>query len=151
MGAVEAETARRLADGTHGLLAALLDYRSAAAHEYGRGLVGLGPGLTPAGDDYILGLAAGGVLLGSQGCQRRMALLAEVIDANADRTNEISHAAMAHAVRGRLRQSILELGRAIGGGDRAEMAGCAQRVLGLGATSGTDLLSGMLVGLQLHR
>ncbi len=151
MGAAEAEIARRLAEGTHGLLAALFDYRSAAAHAHGRGLVGLGPGLTPAGDDYILGVAAGGMLLGSRGCQRRRALLCEVIDANADRTNEISYAAMSHAARGHLRQSILELGRAIGGGDRAEMARRAQRVLGIGATSGTDILSGMLIGLQLHR
>jgi len=146
--AVEAQTALVLAQATRGLSSALRAHQVRSAHDHGGRLIGLGPGLTPAGDDYVLGIAVGCALLGARG-RHYQALLLEVIDANAHRTNDISYTAMAHAVRGRVRESIIELAKAMASRDSIEMAVRAHRVLALGATSGTDILSGMLAGLQL--
>jgi hypothetical protein len=119
-----------------------------AAHRHGAGLIGLGPGLTPSGDDYVLGLATACALLGPRAAAQRQ-ILAGVIDDNAARTNDISHAAMAHAVRGRVRQSLVDLAIALADGDRAALGLRADRVIAIGATSGTDILAGLLAGLAL--
>jgi hypothetical protein len=43
----------------------------------------------------------------------------------------------------------VDLARALGDGDRAAIAAAAQRVMALGATSGPDLLVGVVAGLRL--
>lgn len=67
-------------------------------------LLGLGPGLTPSGDDYLAGFA---VALRQAGAERHLALLAAEITAHAPRlTNEISVAHLAAALRGGLRGDL---------------------------------------------
>jgi hypothetical protein len=146
--AVEAETARRLGHAVTGLGAALRAGDAARIYEHGSRLIGLGPGLTPSGDDYVLGVATACTLLGPRAHVARAAM-ARVIDDGADRTNDISHAALAHAARGRVRQSLVDLATALADGDRSTTAFRADRVLAIGATSGTDILAGLLAGLAL--
>jgi hypothetical protein len=148
--AVEVETGRRLSAATAGLQAALLAGRMDEAHRRGRRLIGLGPGLTPAGDDYVLGLATVCAMPGGSARARECRdLLARLIDDNAERTNVISQAAMAQAARGRVRDSIVRFAHAITGGSRPAMEVRARRLIAIGATSGTDIMLGMLAGLQL--
>jgi Protein of unknown function (DUF2877) len=139
---------RRLESGTVSLKTALLADDAAAAHEHGLSLVGLGPGLTPAGDDFLVGLATICNQPGSPLADFRP-LLVRLVQETMDRTNEISHAALAHAVDGRVRESIATLVQAMARGDRAAMEERGARVLSIGATSGTDILTGMLAGLEL--
>lgn len=140
--------ARRLDGATVSLKAALLEDDAAAAHEHGRCLVGLGPGLTPAGDDFLVGLATICNQPGSPLADFRP-LLARLVEETMDRTNDISHAALAHAVEGRVRESIATLVVAMTRGDRAAMEERGATVMSIGATSGTDILTGMLAGLEL--
>jgi hypothetical protein len=146
--AVEAKTARLLGHAVTGLGAALRAGDSARIYEHGSRLIGLGPGLTPSGDDYVLGVATACALLGPRARVARAAM-ARVIDDGAHRTNDISHAALAHAARGRVRQSLVDLATALADGDRSTTAFRADRVLAIGATSGTDILAGLLAGLSL--
>lgn len=150
--AVEVETERRLCAATTGLQSALLGGRRNEAHHHGSRLIGLGPGLTPAGDDYVLGLATVCAMPGGSARARESRdLLAQVIADNAQRTNVISHAAMSQAVGGRVRDSIVRFAHAITGGSRSAMELRARRLIAIGATSGTDIMLGMLAGLHLGR
>src|SRR3954471_7638058 len=62
-------------------------------------LVGLGPGLTPAGDDVMAGTIAGLVLLGHPAAER---FAAAVYALAAGRTTELSRALLRHAASGRV-------------------------------------------------
>lgn len=139
-------TSRRLAEATEGLRRALAAGEVSSAQEYVRRLVGLGPGLTPSGDDFLVGVATACAL---RGARERLSVLAAVVEENAHRTNRISYATMAHAVRGRVRESIVALAHALVEGDVGLIRARAQWVIGIGATSGTDIVAGMMAGLAL--
>ncbi len=139
---------RRISDTTASLNSALLAGDGRAAYQHGSQLVGLGPGLTPAGDDFLVGLVTICSQPGSPVAYLRP-LLTRLVEETVDRTNDISHAAMAHAVEGRVRESISELVKAMVRGDRVAMERRGAQVMRIGATSGTDILSGMLAGLEL--
>jgi len=144
----EAHLTRRIGDATSSLKAALQAGELSAAYEHGTRLIGLGRGLTPAGDDYLVGLSTICSVPGSP-VGRLRPVMARLVRDSADRTNDISHAAMAHAIEGRVRESIAELVDAMARDDDAGMQRWGEQVIGIGATSGTDILAGMLAGLEL--
>ncbi|MFE7211577.1 DUF2877 domain-containing protein [Streptomyces sp. NPDC057611] len=119
-------------------------------------LLGLGPGLTPAGDDFLTGVA----LLAAQPGSHLSAYVEAVhgvLDRHPDRTTPLSRITLREALRGRARQSLLDLLHRLlvpDGRDAAQPAEHLRvpvcRVLGIGHTSGTDLLSGLLTGLRLE-
>lgn len=146
----------------HGLygarLSAGLDELSAAARQLDQralqgaaaGLAGLGPGLTPSGDDLLLGFAAGLRACAGQDPRRRSFLTCvnRALRAAASCTGEISRAYLLQAAQGRFASSLVRLLRAI---DRAEQGASLQRaaedVLRSGHTSGQDTAAGLLAGL----
>jgi len=114
-----------------------------------RGLVGCGMGLTPAGDDIVVGFFAG---LRATMCadDKRMAYctaLGENARTLADRTNPISGAYLVHAANGGFAEPIARLASAIadGAGEDA-IVRAARPALGVGATSGEDGVRGLLLG-----
>ncbi len=116
-----------------------------------RGLIGCGPGLTPAGDDLIVGFLAG--LFASRGdgpAKRRLlhALGAAVAAAVAN-TGEISRAYLEHATLGRVAEPLARLVGAIGAGlPAAEVERATDQALEVGHTSGGDGVFGLLLGLR---
>ena len=115
-----------------------------------RGLIGCGVGLTPAGDDIVVGIFAG-VRATARGDDGRLAFctaLGEAVKALAARTNPISGAHLAHAVDGGFAEPIARLASTIAGGAAAdEVARVARTALAVGATSGGDGVRGLLLGL----
>jgi hypothetical protein len=115
-----------------------------------RRLIGCGPGLTPAGDDLIVGFLAGlwSTHGGDPARRRFLDALAAVVTATAEATGDISRAYLQHATLGSVAEPLARLARAIADGaplpevDRA--AGTALRV---GHTSGGDGVLGLLLGL----
>ncbi len=119
----------------------------------GRALVGLGPGLTPSGDDFMGGLlfvvdqlkAAFPEELGwgSIGLDEWLAWARP-------RTNTISYAILASHAAG---QSVEPMHTLVGAllGDRLldEILTAVRAVLAIGSTSGWDMLMGLLVGMLL--
>jgi hypothetical protein len=93
-------------------------------------IAGLGPGLTPAGDDVLAG-----ILLVA--CNRHAAIEA----ADRARTNDIARAFLAWAARG---QSIEPVHRLLAGGGPAALAD----LLGVGHSSGADMAFGLRLGLR---
>ncbi|MDP5226589.1 MULTISPECIES: DUF2877 domain-containing protein [Arthrobacter] len=117
------------------------------------GLVGLGAGLTPSGDDHLCGVALVAARPGSRLSGVGGRLLA-VLDAYPERTTDVSEATLREAAEGRARQSLLDLLAGLtavvpGDVDPLEhLRPLLVQVLGIGRTSGTDILSGLLAGLR---
>lgn len=109
-------------------------------------LAGWGPGLTPAGDDLLLGwLAAGWWLHGSEPdflvtCQR-------LVTVAAARTHLLSRTWLTWAGRGYFSLPLLRLLESLAEDDEGRLLAQAQAVLALGASSGYDLLCGLVLGL----
>jgi hypothetical protein len=114
-----------------------------------RGLLGLGPGLTPSGDDFVgaaffarLRLAAGGAgdLVAWQ------AAAADVRAAAARLTHPLSAALLDDLLDGETWQPLHALTHALARADRAGACDAARRLVRLGHSSGWDLLAGFLAG-----
>lgn len=112
-------------------------------------VLGLGPGLTPSGDDFI------GALLftlrhAPLACwQARMpALYARLRAAACTATNPISAALLADLMAGRSYRALHELLAALQRGEPAAMHQAVQSLLAVGASSGADMLAGVLLALQ---
>jgi hypothetical protein len=103
-----------------------------------RSLLGLGPGLTPAGDDCLVGWLAGAWTSGVEGRGLVEAVRLELVAAAAERTGPLSRAFLAAAVEGEAAEPLRDFALAP---DDA----CLTGLLALGATSGADLLAGYLL------
>ena len=110
-----------------------------------RGLAGLGAGLTPAGDDFLLGAM---VAIWSACPSSEAAALAESIaSASAPFTTSLSAAWLQAAARGEVAAPWHDLISSIARGDRDGVLSAAERILNTGHTSGADALAGFVVGL----
>jgi hypothetical protein len=118
-----------------------------------RSLVGLGAGLTPAGDDLLAGAVAGLVVFGTaleRPDARMLALrMRQEVVGHATATTPLAADLAEHAARGALVQPAAELCRVIA--DQRPSAEHAlepavERLLRIGHTSGRDLAEGLLLG-----
>jgi hypothetical protein len=100
-------------------------------------LVGLGPGLTPAGDDFIAGLAAALYWSGSG------SLLAPHLPGWAARTTQVSRWLILDSSAGQINQPVCDLAQALASDGAAP---AADAVLKLGHLSGTAMILGLLAG-----
>lgn len=142
--ALTAEVAARGAKLVQALAAG--DVGAAATHA--RSLIGLGHGLTPSGDDFLLGLFTLFSVPGSP--VRHWQPLARMLAREAYRaTNLISSSALRLAAEGRVRESIGALVAALFSGDEVSVTVSLDRVLAIGSSSGADIASGLLAGCQL--
>ena len=112
-------------------------------------LVGLGPGLTPAGDDYIGGYLA--ALHHISGDDRRAAaaraLLTDAMGTAAGRTQPLSEFLLGEYRAGMIPDFLSTCLRALlHPSTRLGLSRSVQSVLGHGATSGTEMMLGLLDG-----
>jgi hypothetical protein len=130
----------------HALAAACAASDAAAIAGAARPLLGLGPGLTPSGDDFVGGaLFARRVLAGAHG-PAWAAAVARIVGDAADLTHPISARLLGDLAAGEGWAALHEFASALAAGDlRAALAG-ARRVVTLGHSSGWDLLAGLLTG-----
>ncbi len=115
-------------------------------------LIGLGPGLTPAGDDVLSGVMAAGVFcsLAFKALYFDMQKInTQIISGASGRTTTfsqilLSDASMGEVVRplGQLLQEILC------GNDKALLVSLTRQVMALGESSGRDMLSGIIMGMK---
>lgn len=107
-------------------------------------LIGLGPGLTPAGDDVMAGTIAGLVLLGHPSADR---FAAGVYTLAAGRTTELSRALLRHAACGRVSGEYAAVLHALVG-ERPLLPAVAA-LLSTGATSGRAMALGLTTAIDL--
>jgi Protein of unknown function (DUF2877) len=118
-----------------------------AACTAAKGLVGLGPGLTPSGDDFLVGFFAVLHLPGSPGEAFTSVCLAVLSDVER-RTNAISAAALKAAAHGRVRASLHALIGELVAGEGVRVEAAMARVLAIGSSSGADIAGGLLAGFR---
>jgi hypothetical protein len=110
---------------------------------------GRGPGLTPAGDDLLVGILA---VLTAPGvaadCEPVAARLRAALAPALPTTTEISRALLRQASRGHVSRPVWELTRAVLSGS-APSAQPQADVLSTGATSGGDTCAGLVTACRL--
>ncbi len=106
-------------------------------------LGGLGPGLTPAGDDALAGVLLVARARGGGGCEPPLVRLAQET-----RTTEISRAFLAWAALGQSLAPVHEFLAAGTTGDFTRAARAVLGIVGIGASSGSDLCLGAAAALS---
>jgi hypothetical protein len=121
------------------------------ARVQGEALVGLGQGLTPSGDDLLLGLFAVLHLPGGP-CEPFRDLGTQIVARAMQRTHAISLCALRAAAEGRVRARVVALLSALTTGERETTLAALRAVLAIGSTSGRDIVAGIVLGFdtQLH-
>ena len=123
----------------------------AAAARVATELLGLGPGLTPSGDDYVGGAFFARALLARAGACDGVAWRAAaalVLDGARGRTHPISIALLDDMLDGQAHAPLHDLARALAAGAPRDVAlGAARRVVEIGHSSGWDMLAGFVAGV----
>jgi hypothetical protein len=108
-------------------------------------LLGLGPGLTPAGDDVLAGLL---IALRHHDAPGRP-IADEVTRLAHARTTTLSAALLRHAAAGLALPAVVDVADALAGhGTDAELSRAVTRLLAVGHSSGTALAHGLLRGAR---
>jgi hypothetical protein len=129
-------------------LVALTNGDVEAASRTTAGLIGLGVGLTPSGDDFLVGLLAG---LEAMSHPLRACVATTIVE-QSGRTTRIGAASLAHAARGayaeRLSDVIVALRPEYDDASRS-LSTMIDRAMAFGATSGADTLAGLFAAIEL--
>ncbi len=137
-----------------GLMQSLQDGDRSGIRENAALLAGLGPGLTPAGDDYLVGLMAGLRLwpapLENSGLSPEEACPI-ILEATEGRTTLLSRAFLHSAKEGLFGENWHGLLTELARGETIGIQRAAGRILSSGATSGADALAGFLSPYLWHR
>jgi hypothetical protein len=153
--------ARRVAPpggGLHGIVpggtafaafaAALASGSNRAIVQAGLSLVGLGAGLTPAGDDVLVGLTAGLTALGDG---RAPGFAAAWAGHAVGRTTVVAETFQRHAAGGAYAERLHDVLEAIVTGQVDAIPAAVRAAAAWGATSGADTLAGILLALDPPR
>lgn len=108
-------------------------------------LIGLGPGATPSGDDLLVGLAAG---LAATDHPLAGRFASGVAHDATGLTTSLAECYLAHAGRLEFAERVHAAALAILMGSPAELRQAVTATLAWGASSGADLMVGLLVGVQ---
>jgi hypothetical protein len=113
-------------------------------------LIGLGTGLTPCGDDFLVGYLAGLWCTVRDLVERRqfVSKLGQAVIHFSERTNDISRTYLHHAMYGQVSSRLDNLAKAISRPESPEqLLLIAESAMQSGHTSGMDAVTGLLFGL----
>ena len=112
-------------------------------------MIGLGPGVTPSGDDILIGFLAGlwSVAGQNRGLFAFIRSLGDELVHLAKGTSEISRTYIYHATRRQFSSALSHLAEAIATGNG--VAASARSAMRIGHSSGMDSVTGLLMGLRV--
>jgi len=111
------------------------------------GLLGVGPGLTPSGDDFLVGFLAGLMHSRRENCRGSIDVMVRCLTQDASLfTTSLSAEYIKYAVKGLYHVYFTDLINAFKAGLYEELASAAGQLITLGHYSGTDLLLGFAYG-----
>ncbi|MEP7207559.1 MAG: DUF2877 domain-containing protein [Casimicrobiaceae bacterium] len=113
-------------------------------------LLGLGPGLTPAGDDLVGAALFGRLTAGdeTEAASHWRGLASELAELVPDRSHPVSAALFADLVAGDSFAALHRLVDALAGQrDAATIVAAAQRLVTIGHSSGWEMLAGLIIGI----
>lgn len=137
-------------DAAAAVARACAHHEAAAVAEAALALLGVGGGLTPSGDDYVGGALFVHALFGFVGPGDTAAwrhTVERVLAAAPTRTHPISVALLGDLATGLSWAPLHALVAALAAGPTAAAREAAHRLVGLGHTSGWDMLAGVAAGL----
>ena len=112
-------------------------------------VVGRGPGLTPAGDDVLVGIFAGLTLAPSTQAVAQAQVLARALDPHLASTCDLSAHLLRQASRGLFGRALHELVSALAADTPPDLLHARiDRVVKVGATSGADACAGVLAATR---
>lgn len=111
------------------------------------GLLGLGDGLTPSGDDFLVGF---GAALATAGHPLAIPFLESCATLAEGRTTYLARVLLGYAARGEYTARLKSLLTTLLTGTEREVDDQIPIALAWGSTSGADLLLGVLVGLAVR-
>jgi len=116
-------------------------------------LVGLGQGLTPAGDDFLCGFFVAGCCRRAAGLApaRLLASFGEAVRDRLGQTTDISAALLRDALAGRVSPPLAALATACSGAPESDLDGALQRLAAIGHSSGLDAATGFFYGATVWR
>lgn len=146
-------TTRQALGGIRNLLTGVME-RDETLLKKGLGkLVGLGTGLTPSGDDLLLGFSGSLSVVSRRARVPEMEDLLNLIErhlrALKDRTTFVSGNLLSYACAGRVSSPVLSVIRALMFHRPSEARSAAEDLMCLGASSGSEVLLGILLALSL--
>lgn len=109
-------------------------------------LIGLGTGLTPSGDDYLVGLLAA---LEAAADPLHSSLATAIASGVRGRTTAVGEALIGHAVCGEFTERLHDVLVALANGRPRDLTRSIERAMAYGATSGSDTLVGLFCGLEI--
>lgn len=112
----------------------------------GKKLLGLGQGLTPSGDDILLGLFCV-VLMGNSPLEELKDFPEAVLNGAEGLTNDLSLWGLRRAAKGQVREKISDFVRDLAQGK--EIKDSLESILDIGHSSGRDITTGILTGFEL--
>ena len=127
------------------LACALVDGDLPTAEASGAELIGLGAGLTPSGDDLLVGMTAALTAVGDPSGHE---LAGSWARRAAGRTTPVAQAFHRYAAQAAYDELVHDLLGAVLLGTPAALQLAVRRTAAWGATSGRDLLAGMVTGLE---
>lgn len=144
---------QRAQQATESLLRGLCESSTALIADGARLLAGLGPGLTPAGDDFLVGVLAAFYAVSPHAVENQWATWQAyprvIANAARGRTTQLSAAWLTHAAAGAFGEAWHNLIEAMNAQHQQAIIRCADRLLATGATSGADAMGGFLWGLAV--
>ncbi len=115
-----------------------------------KSVIGFGPGLTPASDDFVLGLMTG-LLYSSRNYMRDIKSHQHFIELINGRTTDVSYEGLVNASKGKVNQVVKEAVLSIlSNCSIEEMTDKVDKLIKIGQTSGTDILTGIFLGIKLN-
>ncbi|AGK52376.1 DUF2877 domain-containing protein [Bacillus sp. 1NLA3E] len=145
----EVEMAKMLEERSHSLCCSLVNNRVNDALQHAISLIGLGPGLTPSGDDFLTGLLTT-FNMPDCPCQSYKGFCEQVVMSAKLLTNDISFMTLRKASLGKVRESIVCLINSAVNGREKELISALDNVLKIGSSSGTDIALGLVSGLETN-
>lgn len=150
-GALRAGVPRKAAEAMRNLFESTRRYDLTAVSSVRR-LIGLGNGLTPSGDDLLIGYLAGLQCAVQDRCERIQFIssLGKAIIRLCRQTNDISRTYLYHAARGQVSSRLADLAEVICCGENSDrILTMAESAMKVGHTSGMDAVTGLLLGLAV--
>ncbi len=134
------------------LFAAVAAGKAAEAGEAAAAIAGCGIGLTPSSDDLLTGYMAMLHAMSAVGVLENIAPVArEIAGRAAQKTNRISGAFLLQSGEGYVSEDVLHLLRLLySDSDALQIKQAAMRVAAFGSTSGSDMLTGIVLAIIHH-
>lgn len=112
----------------------------------GRKLLGLGQGLTPSGDDILLGIFCV-ILMGNSPLEGLKDFPEALLEEAGTLTNDLSLWGLKRAAKGQVREKVSDFLRDLAQGK--EITDSLESILDIGHSSGKDITIGILTGIEL--